>query len=100
MPHASTLIRAHPGCGSGMSRSTNSNSPPASGTWTARILAISADYTHAVTSKVESIYTDFSAKILDLNHERLPLTWKILTVYRTPVSMGAMKTKAVGLILA
>src|SRR5206468_10617508 len=99
MPHASTLIRAHPGCGSGMSRSTNSDSPPARGTWTARILAISADYTHAVISKVESIYTDFSAKILDLNHERLPLTWKNIDGSSNSCLDGHMKTKALGLTL-
>src|SRR5436309_15211623 len=45
MPHASTLTRTHPGCGSGTSRSTNSNGPPARGTWITRILAMPADYT-------------------------------------------------------
>jgi hypothetical protein len=100
MPHASTLTRTHPGCGSGISRSTNSNGPPARGTWTARILAISADYTHAVISKVESIYTDFSAKILDLNHERLPLTWKNIDGSSNFCLDGAMKTKASVLTLA
>src|SRR5438093_13744025 len=45
MPHASTLTRTDPGCGSGTSRSTNSNGPPARGTWITRILATSADYT-------------------------------------------------------
>jgi len=39
---------------------------------------MSADYTHAVISKVESIYTDFSEKILDLNHERAPDSGKPL----------------------
>src|SRR5215471_908463 len=40
MPHASTLTRTQPGCGSGMSRSTISNGPPARGTWTTRIFLL------------------------------------------------------------
>src|SRR6478735_11656862 len=39
-PHASTLTRAHPRSGAGMSRSTNSSGPPARGTWTTRIFLL------------------------------------------------------------
>jgi len=53
-----------------------------------------------VISKVESIYTDFSAKILDLNHERLPLTWKNIDGSSNSCLDGHMKTKALGLTLA
>jgi len=61
---------------------------------------MAADYTDAVASKVESIYTDFSAKILDLNHERLPLTWKNIDGSSSSCLDGHMKTKALGLTLA
>jgi hypothetical protein len=39
-PQAWTLIRTDPAPGSGISRSTISNGPPARGTWTTRILGI------------------------------------------------------------
>ena len=51
-------------------------------------------------SKVESIYIDFSEKILDLNHERPPVTWKNIDGSSNSCLDGHMKTKAFVLALA
>jgi hypothetical protein len=51
-------------------------------------------------AEITQNYGDFSAKILDLNHERLPLTWKNIDGSSNSCLDGHMKTKAFVLTLA